>query len=65
MQHIPMETYEQAHADFNWQIPDNFNFGIDVVDRWAEDPQKLALVSVDASGSENQLTFADKATGCC
>ncbi len=29
---------------------DHFNFGFDVVDKWAEDRTKLALISIDQSG---------------
>lgn len=32
-------------------VPEWYNFGFDVVDRWAEDRTKLALVSVDRRGT--------------
>ncbi|MFO0945216.1 MAG: AMP-binding protein [Planctomycetota bacterium] len=41
-------------------LPEFFNFATDVVDRWAKDPQKLALHWVDQRGErERRLTFAD------
>ena len=27
--------YEKTYADFDWKTPERFNFGRDVVDRWA------------------------------
>ena len=59
MQRIPMKTYEQAHADFRWEIPDTFNFGANVIDEWAKDPERLALIWVNEQGDERRLTFAD------
>jgi acyl-coenzyme A synthetase/AMP-(fatty) acid ligase len=40
-------------------IPGAFNFAADVVDAWAADPKKLALVWCDAAGNERRFTFAD------
>ena len=38
-----MKSYRQ----FRWQVPAQFNIGVEVCDRWAErDPGKLALVAV-------------------
>ncbi len=61
MKRVPMTTYEEARAAFRWEIPDHFNFGGDVVDRYAEDPDRLALVWCDASGRERRFTYADVA----
>lgn len=30
----PCESYEMMCAQFQWQIPETFNFAADVVDRW-------------------------------
>ncbi|MCC5810955.1 MAG: AMP-binding protein [Ectothiorhodospiraceae bacterium] len=56
---IPMRSYEQASADFRWSIPEHFNFGADVVDAYAEDPHKLAMIWRNAQGEERRLTFRD------
>lgn len=42
--------YERLYREFTWEVPEFYNFGFDVVDRWAEDRTKLALVSIDPSG---------------
>lgn len=46
-----MRDYDASVAEFSLEIPEYFNFGFDVIDRWAEDHTKLALVSVDPAGS--------------
>jgi acetyl-CoA synthetase len=42
--------YERTYREFNWEIPEYYNFGFDGIDRWAEDRTKLALISVDDTG---------------
>ena len=55
-----MQDYEAAYRDAKLEVPEYFNFGFDVVDQWAEDRTKLALVSVDHSGENvQQHTFWD------
>ena len=44
MQRVPMENYETAHQAFQWDVLDTFNFGTDVVDKWPDEPDKLALI---------------------
>ena len=55
-----MENYEETFRDFRLEVPEHFNFGFDVVDRWAEDRTKLALISVNPTGDDiQQHTFWD------
>ena len=54
-----MSNYEQEHAAFTLTVPEFFNFGSDVVDRWAEDPSKLAMLWVGDAGQSARYTFAD------
>ena len=56
-----MDDYEAAVAGHALETPATFNFGADVVDVWARDPSKLALVWCDAEGNERRLTFGDVA----
>ena len=40
-------------------VPENFNFGYDVVDAWAaEQPDKLAMLWTNDKGREERFTFA-------
>ena len=55
-----MLNYEETFRDFQLEVPEFYNFGFDVVDRWAEDRTKLALISVDPTGQQiQQHTFWD------
>lgn len=54
------ESYEDFMANFKVNVPENFNFGYDVVDRWAEShPDKKALLWTNDKGQTIQFTFAD------
>jgi acyl-coenzyme A synthetase/AMP-(fatty) acid ligase len=44
-------------AAFRFEIPERFNFGTDVIDRWASDPAKLAMLWTDGR-NERRITFA-------
>ena len=36
-------SYDELYREFRWQVPAQFNIGVEVCDRWAErDPDKLA-----------------------
>lgn len=54
-----MTDYEATHRDFKLDVPPRFNFGRDVVGRWARDPSKLAMHWLGADGTERRLTFRD------
>ena len=54
MEKLPpnMEDYEATRRNFRLDVPEHFNFGLDVMDRWAEDRTKLALISVSPDGQQ-------------
>lgn len=52
-----LSPYEQDRHDFRWDVPEYFNFAVDVLGRWAEDPHKRALLWVDERGARQDLTF--------
>jgi acyl-coenzyme A synthetase/AMP-(fatty) acid ligase len=54
-----MLDYEQTCREFRWEVPEYYNFAVDVVDRWGEDAQKLAMLWVNEQGDERRLTFRD------
>ncbi|HAA94739.1 MAG TPA: acyl-CoA synthetase [Dehalococcoidia bacterium] len=55
-----MPDYEKGLQDHYLDVPEFFNFGFDIVDKWADDRTKLALLSVDHSGENAQHhTFWD------
>ncbi len=53
-------NYEKMCKGFKLEVPEEYNFGFDVVDKWAEDRTKLALVWVDENGENpKHFTFWD------
>jgi acetyl-CoA synthetase len=55
-------SYEEFLADFRIRVPENFNFGFDVVDAWASKaPGKTAMVWCDDKGAEETFTFGQLA----
>jgi acyl-coenzyme A synthetase/AMP-(fatty) acid ligase len=52
-----VKTYEEIRRAFRSQVPATFNFATDVVDVWARDPDKLALLWCDESGRQERYTF--------
>jgi acetyl-CoA synthetase len=55
--------YEDRVAQFRWQVPDEFNFAWDVVDAYAEDRSRLALVWENEAGEEARYSFWDVGEG--
>ena len=58
------KTRFESHQDFveNYQIdvPQNFNFGYDIVDAWAEiQPDKRALCWTNDKGEHRDLSFGE------
>jgi acyl-coenzyme A synthetase/AMP-(fatty) acid ligase len=54
-----MVDYEQTCREFRWEVPEHYNFAFDVIDRWGEDAEKLAMLWVNERGAEKRLTFRD------
>ena len=57
---IEFDSYEDFKANYKVNVPENFNFGFDIVDAWADsEPEKRALVWCDDHGGEKFFTFTD------
>ena len=53
-------SQEDFKQNLHIRVPENFNFGYDVVDAWAaEEPDKLALLWTNDKGECRRFTFAD------
>jgi len=50
-------TYEEIYDNFRWEIPEHFNIGVDVCDKWANEKHRLALIYLGADGREQKYTF--------
>ncbi len=53
-----MTDYQQARRDFTWQVADDYNFAMDTIGQWAEDPERLAMLWIGQDGAEERYTFA-------
>jgi acetyl-CoA synthetase/medium-chain acyl-CoA synthetase len=53
-----MDTYEKIYSSFRWNTPEYFNFG-NVIDEFAADPNRVALLWEDQEGNRARLTFGD------
>ena len=57
---IEFDSYEDFKENYRVNIPEDFNFGFDIVDAWAQqEPEKMALVWCNDEGQEKRLTFTD------
>ena len=54
-----LESYEAICSRFRWSIPEYFNIGVDICDKWADDAARLALIHERRNGSAVRYTFAD------
>jgi len=53
-------SQEDFIKNFKVEVPENFNFGYDVVDTWAaEQPDKKAILWTNDQGAEHQYTYAE------
>jgi acetyl-CoA synthetase len=51
-------SYDALRQEFRWQVPAQFNIGVEVCDRWAKrDPDKLAILAVETSGRVHELSY--------
>ena len=60
LDHTDFNGYDGLVKNFKVKVPDNFNFGYDVVDAWAaEEPGREALLWTDEHGDERRFTFGE------
>ena len=51
-------TYQHIYNNFKWNIPDNYNIGYDICEKWAnKTPNKPAIIDLRSSGKTNSTSF--------
>lgn len=55
----PGKTYEDVYNSFTWDIPEFFNIGVDICDKWAHQRYRLALIYENDKGEVENYTFWD------
>ena len=57
---VEFDSYEDFKKNYKVNIPEDFNFGFDVVDAWADaEPEKRALVWCNDHNEEKTITFSE------
>ncbi|HLV28678.1 MAG TPA: acyl-CoA synthetase [Burkholderiaceae bacterium] len=52
-------TYNELYRQFSWRVPERYNMGVDVCDKWAQqEPGRLALIHVGADGETREYSYA-------
>jgi acetyl-CoA synthetase len=52
-------SYEEVYRAFRWNIPRDFNIGVEICDKHADRAQQTALFLENAAGEEKRLTFGE------
>jgi acetyl-CoA synthetase len=55
----PGKTYQEVYDSFRWKVPQYYNIGVDVCDKWADQRYRLALIYEDEKGQVEKYTFWD------
>jgi acetyl-CoA synthetase len=53
-----IHDYDALYAQFRWAIPERYNIGVDVCDRWAAvDPRRPAILHARGDGGVDEISF--------
>ncbi len=53
-----IRDYDRLYRAFRWQIPERYNIGVAVCDRWAaRDPRRLAILHVRPDGKPEEIGY--------
>jgi acetyl-CoA synthetase len=53
-----IRDYDTLYRQFRWHIPDRYNIGVDICDRWAaQAPDRLAILHVRVDGRSDRVTY--------
>ena len=56
----PAASYSALYGDFRWQVPDRYNIGVDVCDRWAaREPDRTALIVAGPDNAAREYSYGD------
>jgi acetyl-CoA synthetase len=53
--------YDQLRESFEWEVPDPFNAGRYLCDRWADDPDRVAIYGATPDGPGETITYEELA----
>ena len=53
------QSYDEVYKAFRWEVPEFYNIGVDICDKWAAHKKRLALIYLDENGQVVRYTFRD------
>ncbi len=53
------DHYGTLYRDFRWHVPDDFNIAQACCTRWADDPDRIAIIVDDPDDGDRQVSFAE------
>ncbi|MEX0958847.1 MAG: acyl-CoA synthetase [Burkholderiales bacterium] len=54
-----LDSYDAICRQFRWQVSEFYNMGVDLCDKWATDPRRVALIHDKPDGGVVRYRFAD------
>lgn len=55
-----VRSYSELEQNFSWNIPDFYNIGVDICDKWADrHPARLAIIEHVANAQPRRITFGN------
>jgi len=55
----PGKTYDEVYHSFQWEIPEFYNIGVDICDKWTTQRDRLALIYEKEDGRVENYFFQD------
>jgi len=55
---LRLGSYEAVRRQFQWDVSEHFNIGLDMCDKWANEAERLALIHETKDGAVTRYTFA-------
>jgi len=53
-------TYHHIYNNFKWNIPDNYNIGYDICEKWSKNtPENPSIIDLLPSGKINTTKFKE------
>ena len=53
------QTYDEVYNSFRWEVPEFYNIGVDICDKWAVQKKRLALIYLDENMQVVRYTFRE------
>ena len=51
------DSYDALYSEFRWNIPERYNIGVDICDKWADGTEKPALIYETKDGEVRRYSF--------